>query len=141
MDPIQRELDRLVAGGLPGAFVYTETADGRPTFRTAGAAHVESGASMDPEMHYRIGGTTKTFTAVVTLQLVGEGRLGFDDLVRDRLPTATIPYGERLTIEHLLRMRSGLFDFEEDPALKGDLEAHLRPVSLAAVNDMPCAGR
>ena len=30
-------------------------------------------------------------------------------------------------------MRSGLFDFEDDPSLLGDLDAHLRPHSLEEV--------
>jgi D-alanyl-D-alanine carboxypeptidase len=137
---IQQELDRLVAGGLPGAFVYVEDADGTSTFRTAGVADLASGARMTPGMHYRIGSTTKTFTAVVVLQLIAAGRLALGDLVRDRLPDRPIPHGDRLTVEHLLRMRSGLLDFEDHPSLRGDLEAHLRPVSLARVLEFALGG-
>ena len=70
---VQDELDRLVAGGLPGAFAYREDANGTPIFQAAGAADLVSGSVMSPELHYRIGSTTKTFTAVVVLQLVDEG--------------------------------------------------------------------
>lgn len=139
-DEAQTELDRLVAGGLPGAFAYTEDAFGRPTFRCAGTADLASGSTMTPEMHYRIGSTTKTFTAVVVLQLVAEGRLRLGDLVHQHVPDLPIPNGDRLTIEHLLRMRSGLFDFEDDPSLLGDLDAHLRPVSLDQVIAMAIEG-
>jgi D-alanyl-D-alanine carboxypeptidase len=139
MDPTQAELDRLVEGGLPGAFVYLEDADGTSRFWTAGVADLETGAAMTATSHYRIGSTTKTFTAVVVLQLIGEGRLALDDLVQER-PDLPIPNGDRLTIEHLLRMRSGLFDFEDDPSLLGNLEAHLRPVSLAHINELAVRG-
>jgi CubicO group peptidase (beta-lactamase class C family) len=141
MDTTQAELDRLVEGGLPGAFVYVEDADGESRFWTAGVADLESGTPMTPTSYYRIGSTTKTFTAVVVLQLIGEGRLAVDDLVQAWLPDLSIPNGDRLTIEHLLRMRSGLFDFEDDPSLLGNLEAHLRPVSLARVNELAVRGR
>jgi D-alanyl-D-alanine carboxypeptidase len=140
MDPTQAELDRLVEAGLPGAFVYVEDADGTARFWTAGVADLGTGAPMTPTSHYRIGSTTKTFTAVVVLQLVGEGRLALDDLVQERLPDLPIPNGDRLTIDHLLRMRSGLFDFEDDSSLLGNLEAHLRPVSLARVNELAVRG-
>jgi D-alanyl-D-alanine carboxypeptidase len=140
MDPIQAELNRLVDGGLPGAFASVEDADGTTRFWTAGVADLDTGAPMTPISHYRIGSTTKTFTAVVVLQLIGEGRLALDDLVQERLPDLPIPTGDRLRIEHLLRMRSGLFDFEDDPSLVGNLEAHLRPVSLAHVNELAVRG-
>jgi D-alanyl-D-alanine carboxypeptidase len=140
MDPIQAELDRLVAGGLPGAFVYVEDADGTATFRTAGVADLATGTRMTPQMHYRVGSTTKTFTAVVVLQLIAEGRLALGDRVQDLLPDLPIPNGDRLTVEHLLRMRSGLLDFEDHPSLLGNLAAHLRPVSLARVLELALRG-
>jgi D-alanyl-D-alanine carboxypeptidase len=110
------------------------------TFRTAGVADLATGIRMTPERHYRIGSTTKTFTAVVVLQLIAEGRLALGDLVQDRLPNLPIPNGDRLTVEHLLRMRSGLFDFEDHPSLLGDFEAHRRPVSLARVLELGLGG-
>ena len=140
MDHIQAELDRLVEGGLPGAFAYVVDADGTASFRTAGVADLATGAVMTPETHYRIASTTKTFTAVVVLQLIGEGRLALGDLVQDLLPDLSIPHADRLTVEHLLRMRSGLFDFEDHPSLLGDLDAHLRPVPLARVIELALGG-
>jgi D-alanyl-D-alanine carboxypeptidase len=137
---IQVELDRLVDGGLPGAFVYVEDADGTSAFETAGAADLASGAPMTAETNYRIGSTTKTFTAVVVLQLIGEGRLALDDLVQAHLPDHSIPNGDRLSVEHLLRMRSGLFDFEDDPSLLGNLEAHMRPIQLQRMLELALRG-
>ncbi|MGA7731526.1 MAG: serine hydrolase domain-containing protein [Chloroflexia bacterium] len=136
MDGVEIGLERLVEAGLPGAFVYVEDADGASRFYTAGYADVESGRLMTPGTHYRIGSTTKTFTAVVTMQLVREGKLALGDSMRAVLPDMSIPNGEALTVEHLLRMRSGLFDFEDDPSLLGDLEAHLRPTTLQHAVDM-----
>lgn len=130
MDPIQTELNSLVRAGLPGVFVYVEDAHEAPRFYTAGYADLATRRRMTPDSHYRIGSTTKAFTAVVVLQLVGEGRLALDDTLRDCLPDLPAPHRDTLTVEHLLRMRSGLFDFEDDPSLLGSLDAHLSPVSL-----------
>ncbi len=131
MHPIQLELNRLVDAGLPGVFAYIEDADGASQFYTAGVADLATRQPMAPSSHYRIGSTTKTFTAVVLLQLVAQGKLALHDTLHTYLPDLPIPHTESLTIEHLLRMRSGLFDFEDDPSLLGSLEAHLKPWSLS----------
>jgi D-alanyl-D-alanine carboxypeptidase len=127
---VERELRRLVRAGLPGAFVFIEDADRSSQFLTAGWADLERETRMTPESHYRVGSTTKTFTAVVALQLVSEGRLGLDDTLGALVPDIGVPAADRMTIEHLLRMRSGLFDFEDDPSLLGNLDAHRVPISL-----------
>lgn len=137
---VESELNSLVARGLSGAFAYWEDPDGRSTFVGAGAADLATGQPMRADMHYRIGSTTKTFTAVVLLQHVAENRVSVEDLVQWHVPDLPIPNGDRLTIEHLLRMRSGLFDFEDDESLLGDLEAHLQPVPLERVIDMALRG-
>jgi len=128
--PIQEELNALVDADLPGVFVYTQDADGSPQFYTAGAADLTSKKLMTPESHYRVGSTTKTFTAVVTLQLIAENKLSLSDTMKDRLPDVAIPNNDVLTVEYLMRMRSGLFDFEDDLSLLGNLDAHLQPCTL-----------
>lgn len=133
MHPIQLELNHLVDAGLPGAFVFSEDANGTSHFYTSGFADLATQQRMTPESHYRIGSTTKTFTTVVLLQLVAQGKLTLHDTLHTLLPDLPIPHAESLTIEHLLRMRSGLFDFEDDSSLLGNLEAHLKPWSLSEV--------
>ncbi len=133
MNPIQLELDRIVEKGVPGAFVYIEASDGSSEFYTAGWADLATKQRMSPDFRYRVGSTTKTFTAVVILQLVAEGKLSLQDTVKDLLPDLPVPNRESMTIEHLLRMRSGLFDFEDDSHLSGNFEAHLLPWKLSEV--------
>ncbi|MEO8608273.1 MAG: serine hydrolase domain-containing protein [Chloroflexota bacterium] len=136
MHPIEAELKRVVDIGLPGAFVYTEDADGTSQFFTEGYANLATQQRMTPTMHYRVGSTTKTFTAVVALQLMAEGKLALSDTLAARLPDLPAPNADVMTIEHLMRMRSGLFDFEDDSSLLGDLDAHLQPISLQHVLDL-----
>jgi D-alanyl-D-alanine carboxypeptidase len=73
-----------------------------------------AGTPMSPDMHYRIGSVTKTFTADAVLRLVDQGLVALTD------PIATyvddIPNGDVVTIQDLLAMRSGLFDFADDQA-------------------------
>lgn len=62
------------------------------------------------DYRYRIGSVTKTFTATMVLQLVGEGRLRLDDPVGRHLP-GVLPGEDQLTIRQLLGMTSGLTDY------------------------------
>ena len=132
MHPIQDELNCMVQAGLPGAFVYTENADGISQFFTAGVADLTTGRRMTPDSRYRVGSTTKTFTAVITLQLIAADQLAFEQTVQQWLPELPAPNAANLTIEHLLRMRSGLFDFVDDPSLLS-LDANLKSYRLQDV--------
>ncbi|HEY0752522.1 MAG TPA: serine hydrolase domain-containing protein [Ktedonobacteraceae bacterium] len=75
MHPIQLALNQIVDVGLPGAFVYIEDAQKTSQFYTAGFADLATQQRMTQESRYRIGSTMKTFTAVVLLQLVAQGKL------------------------------------------------------------------
>jgi D-alanyl-D-alanine carboxypeptidase len=103
MHPIQAELNRVVEAGVLGAFAYVEAPDGSSEFYTAGWADLATEQRMTPDSHYRIGSTTKTFTAVAVLQLVAEGKLTLRDTVHDRLSDLPIPNAHTLMVEHLLQ--------------------------------------
>lgn len=137
---IERPLARMVEGGVPGAFVFVQDPDGSSVLRSAGAGNLADRRPIGELDHYRIGSTTKTFTAVVTLQLVSEGRLQLLDRVVDWLPEFAPTCDPTLTIEHLLRMRSGLFDFEDHPSLLGNLDAHLVPHPLDEILEFGFTG-
>jgi D-alanyl-D-alanine carboxypeptidase len=64
----------------------------------------------------RIGSNTKTFTAVVVLQLVGEGRIDLDATVERYLPGVVRGKGndgDRITVRQLLQQTSGLPDYDD----------------------------
>ena len=60
----------------------------------------------DGETIYRIGSITKTFTAVMVMQLVEEGEVSLSTRLEKFFPD--LPQFESVTIEHLLRHRSGI---------------------------------
>ena len=62
---------------------------------TSGVAELGGQRPVDAQGWFRIGSVTKTFTATVILQLVGEGRLGLDDTVERWLP-GTVPGGANM---------------------------------------------
>jgi D-alanyl-D-alanine carboxypeptidase len=121
---LQRALDEVVAAGAPGALVLVR--DGKRTIRlTSGYGNLAPLTPMGASDRTRIGGVTKSYTAAVVLQLVGEKRLSLDDTLESRLP-GMIPNGAAITIRQLLNHTSGIYDYANDPAvlapyLSGDL--------------------
>lgn len=107
-DAVQRGLNALVhTDHVPGALAAVRDRDGRTRIYTAGA---EDG-------QVRIGSNTKTFTAVVVLQLVGEGRIGLDAPVDTYLPGLVRGEGidgRHITVRQLLQHTSGLPDYEKE---------------------------
>jgi D-alanyl-D-alanine carboxypeptidase len=63
---------------------------------------------------FPIGSTTKTYTAVLVMRLVAQGRIKLDDQLSKYLPKL-LPPGDRITIRELLSHTSGLYDFANDP--------------------------
>ncbi|MEV4598617.1 serine hydrolase domain-containing protein [Amycolatopsis sp. NPDC049253] len=83
----------------------------------SGTADLSTGAPVPANAHFRIGSITKTFTAVVVLQLAAEHRLDLDAPVQRYLP-GLLPAGyPRITVAQLLNHTSGLpgVDLPEDP--------------------------
>ena len=88
--------------------------------RAGGQADPAARRRMTPRTPFRIASVAKTMTAVVVMQLVEEGRLSLSDTLErldgvipvDRLHVLDgISYGRQITVEELLRQRSGLPDY------------------------------
>src|SRR3954451_25056655 len=119
---LQHALDEVVRLGASAAIA--EVRDGHGRWR--GASGIERMGSRRPapvDGRFRAASVTKAVVATVTLQLVGEGRLGLDDSVEHWLP-GLLPGGAGITVRQLLNHTSGLFNYEE-LAPPGDNEAIL----------------
>jgi D-alanyl-D-alanine carboxypeptidase len=121
---LQRVLDQVVAAGAPGAIVLVR--DGDRTIRlSSGNGSLAPKTPMRVADRSRIGGVTKSFTATVVLQLVGEKKLALSDTVERWLP-GVISNGNAISIRQLLNHTSGIYSLEKDPRVlapyyKGDL--------------------
>ncbi|MFF0484416.1 serine hydrolase domain-containing protein [Streptomyces sp. NPDC004435] len=105
---VRAALDAAMAEGAPGAMARFAGPGGVESL-TAGVRDRVSGAPMDIHARFRIGSVSKTFSTVVLLQLVEEGRLELDQPVNRYLP-GLLP-DDRITVRHLLTHRSGLADY------------------------------
>lgn len=113
---LQRGLNTIRDAGAPG--VIAEVHIGNSVLRgTSGVADLTTGRRVPVEGYFRMGSNTKTFVAVVILQLAAEHRLSLDDTVDRWLPGVVSGNGNdgrTITIRQLLNHTAGIFDFDED---------------------------
>jgi D-alanyl-D-alanine carboxypeptidase len=119
---------------VPGAVVLVRTPTGE--YREAfGTRRVRADDPVQVGDYFRVGSNTKTMTGTVVLQLVQEGRIALSDPVSKFRPD--VPGGARITIEQMLDMRSGLFNYTElesvNQTLDEDPTKAWRPEELVAL--------
>lgn len=73
-------------------------------------ADVENNISTNVGSRYRIGSISKTFTAVMVLKAVDEGKISLSDCLDKYFPNESIANSETITIDNLLYHRSGIHD-------------------------------
>ncbi|MGW4394521.1 serine hydrolase domain-containing protein [Amycolatopsis nivea] len=125
-EPIHTALDGLKKVGLPGIVLTVQSPNCGLWKGGVGKADVETGRAITGDEHSRIGSDTKTWTAVVVLQLVAEGKISLDETVDHYLPglIRTARYdGRKITIRQLLQHTSGLPDYLDSPFWEDD-QAH-----------------
>ncbi|MFF4546929.1 serine hydrolase domain-containing protein [Streptomyces sp. NPDC001406] len=104
-------LRSAVAQGAPGAMARID--DNGAMYRaTYGFADRSTRRAIGGDDRFRVGSVTKTFSAVVLLQLADEHRLTLDAPVNRYLP-GLLP-DDRITVRHVLSHRSGLYDYTND---------------------------
>lgn len=114
---VQSDLDTIVDSGVAG-MIATLTADGHTTTLTSGVSNLDTAQPFPPNVQVRIGSITKSFTAAILMQLVGEGKLNLDDPIDTYLPgmvSGDGVDGRNITVRQILQHRSGLPEFAGDP--------------------------
>jgi CubicO group peptidase (beta-lactamase class C family) len=110
-DDTTRALDRIVLDQqrkdrIPGVFAGVVRGGGLAWHTGIGAASLEGPPEPPgPDDQFLIASNTKTFTAVMVMQLRDEGRLSLDDTLDTLLPEVTVP---RVTVRQCLAHVSGM---------------------------------
>ncbi|MER5319368.1 serine hydrolase domain-containing protein [Streptosporangium roseum] len=116
-DAVQTSLDGLVRSGeFPGVLAAVRGRDGRTRDYTAGVGNLETGVKVPVNGRVRIGSNTKTFVAVVVLQLADEGRIDLDAPVEKYLPGLVRGNGNdgrRFTTRQMLQHTAGLANYTQ----------------------------
>jgi D-alanyl-D-alanine carboxypeptidase len=112
-----------IAENNKAMFSVSITQRGVPIYGKAIGYSTINGSNKTPattSTRYRIGSITKTFTAVMTFQLIDEGKLKLNTPVSDFFPG--LLNGNKITIEHLLNHSSGLHNFTNDSSYVSSLD-------------------
>ena len=127
------ELDKLVPAELnekntPGAVITVISGDAIVYQKAFGVANVETNAEMQPEMLFRLGSTTKMFTAAALLALAEKDKIKMHEPIGNRVKGLNAKLGQ-VTPHHLLSNSAGIRDFaapvisNDDPSLGNMLRA------------------
>jgi D-alanyl-D-alanine carboxypeptidase len=113
-------VDRFTAGASDAAMppgLWVGVWDSAKGVYLTAQGDAAAGQPATIEDHFRIGSTTKTFTATVILQLVDEGKLSLDDTVATLLPDLAAKHPEiaDVTVESMLSMTSRIDDYLNVP--------------------------
>jgi D-alanyl-D-alanine carboxypeptidase len=116
-----QELDNTIAKvrkdkNLPGVLVGVSVPGEGEYVSAQGSANLDTGTKPQPSDQFRIGSVTKTFVATAILQLVEEGKLSKSDTLSEWYPD--FPNADEITVDDLLRMRSGISHYWNEETLK-----------------------
>jgi D-alanyl-D-alanine carboxypeptidase len=115
---LEEKMDQL---GIPGLIVAVDAPGGCHFSAALGEENVAARRRMRLDDKMRIGSVTKTFTGTLVLQLVDEHLIGLDDAIGTYIPS--VPNGDAITVRQLLQMRSGLYNYTDDPAFNATQQA------------------
>ncbi|MFY0630673.1 MAG: beta-lactamase family protein [Flavobacteriaceae bacterium] len=85
-------------------------------FKSMGYSNIEKGKTADKNTKYRIGSISKTYTATIIMQMVDENKLTLNTYLSSYFPQ--IPNADKITIDDLLRHRSGLYNITNQEDLR-----------------------
>lgn len=88
---------------------------------TYGVADLETQAPFRAEDFVRIASITKSYTATAVLQMVDAGSVALTDVLESYVPG--IANGSEITVQQLLAMQSGIYDFTSNAQFLADFDA------------------
>ena len=109
------ELDKLVPAELqekntPGTVITIVSGDQVIYQKAFGVANVETRTAMETEMLFRLGSTTKMFTAAALLTLAGQNKIKLNEPIGNRVKGLNAKIAST-TPHHLLSNSAGVRDF------------------------------
>lgn len=132
-------LDQYLPHAGPGAAVYAGDATGSWTVHS-GTASIRENRPITPGDHFRIASQTKTFTAVVVLQLVDEGLVGLDAPIERYLPGVVAGNGydpNVITVRQILQHTSGIARDSKNPKAEADGTYRLAELVRSGLTQAP----
>ncbi|MEK6323175.1 MAG: serine hydrolase domain-containing protein [Acidobacteriota bacterium] len=124
-------LEELKDTNTPGATVAIVSGDRVIYAKGFGLANVETSAPMTPDMLFRIGSTTKMFTATALASLAEEGKIKLDEPIGNHVKGLNAKISQ-LTAHQLLTHTAGIID---DAPMYGDHDDDKLGKTIRSWND------
>jgi D-alanyl-D-alanine carboxypeptidase len=119
----------LAADEFVGARIAVRDADGTITEVVAGSSSTSAtSGAVDPDLPWNIGSITKTYVAVVVLQLAEDGQLDLDAPIESFMPQ--LADADRITPRQLLQHTSGLAEYLSEGPVAADPTRKWTPAEL-----------
>ena len=106
----------LVEAGYPAALAAVSDSKGESAGVAVGKGNLETGQAPPMDGEVRVGSASKTFVAVVVMQMVQEGKVGLDEPIETYLPGLIRGEGidgSKITVRQLLQHTSGLPEYTD----------------------------
>ena len=87
-----------------------------------GFANTETEVLNTPDTRFGVGSMSKSFTALVILQLAEQGKLDLDDTIADHMPDYRRDVGESATLRQLLAHTDGIPNYTQNADFKRPFE-------------------
>lgn len=121
-DTVQEQVDKAIGYGLDGIVVYVDQAGKEPAFYTAGWKNRENQVPSDPHELFKIASISKLYVAAAAAKLVSDQTLSLDKTLAEYLPElkGRIEYADQITLRMMIKHRSGIPNFTDDPDFPWD---------------------
>ena len=124
VESLKSRAQGLVEAGYPAALAAVTDSKGESAGVAVGKGSLETGQAPPIDGEVRVGSASKTFVAVVVMQLVQEGKVGLDEPIETYLPGLIKGEGidgSRITVRQLLQHTSGLPEYTDTTPGSGDI--------------------
>ena len=124
VESLKSRAQGLVEAGYPAALAVVSDAKGESAGVAVGKGSLETGQAPPMDGEVRVGSASKTFVAVVVMQLVQEGKVGLDEPIETYLPGLIKGEGidgSKITVRQLLQHTSGLPEYTDTTPGSGDI--------------------
>lgn len=107
---LEKFLGDMAARDLFSGTVLVARGNDTVLLKSFGLADKERSVANTNDTRYNLGSINKIFTKIALLQLRAEGKVDFSKTLRTYLPDYASPIADRITIQQLLDMSSGMGD-------------------------------
>ncbi len=104
---------------------------------TVGISNRQSGTTLNSKAKFKIASITKTFTAILILQLYQQGKLDLKATIGKYLPNYTGEARDKVTIQNLLTYSSGIANCEGNTGI----EVYQKQISVDDFISKYCSGK